>query len=330
MRNRNTQNLKLGLFVILGLIIFVTAVYFIGNQQNLFGENTRISSVFKNISGLQPGNNVRFAGVNVGTVKNIDIVNDTSIVVDFLIQEKSIKFIRKNTRATISSDGLVGSMVVNLVPDEYLSAPRVQPGDTIESISKIATADMLTTLNTTNENAAMLTADLLKITAAINRGEGTLGALIKDTTMATDIKESVSNLRRSSQSASAAIYKLNKLLSAVNYEESVAGILLSDTTAAGNVQEMIGSLGRSASEIEKMTANLNHYSEEIRDGDGLLNYMVNDTSFVNHLEATIKNAEKASKKLDENMKALQHNFLFRGYFRRLERKKAAEARENEQ
>lgn len=325
MRNRNSQNLKLGLFVIIGVTIFVLAVYFIGNRQNLFGESTRIHSVFKNVSGLQTGNNVRFAGVNIGTVRDIQIVNDTSIVVEMLIDEKTKRHIKKDTRATVSSDGLVGSMIVNLVPGHELNSPVVVPGDTIESISKIETADMLTTLNTTNENAALLTADLLKITTAINKGEGTLGALIKDEGMATDIKQSMAGLRKTTEAASVSVIRLNRILSSVNMEESLAGLILNDTTAAEQVSEIIINLNESAEEIKLMTQNLKQYSQELKNGEGILNHIINDTTVVKHLDATLKNAEEASEKLDENMKALQHNILFRGYFKRLERRKARAA-----
>ena len=325
MRNRNSQNFKLGLFVLAGIAIFVLAVYFIGNRQNLFGESTRIHSVFKNVSGLQTGNNVRFAGVNIGTVRDIRIVNDTSIVVEMLINEKSRRHIKKNTRATVSSDGLVGSMIVNLVPGEEVLSSVVNPGDTIESISKIETADMLTTLNTTNENAALLTADLLKITTAINKGEGTLGALIKDEEMATDIKQSMSGLKRTTEAASVSVNRLNRILSSVNMEESIAGLILNDTAAATQVSGIIMDLTQSAEEIKMMTADLKNFSEELKTGEGALNYIINDTTVVNHLDATLQNAEEASKKLDENMKALQHNILFRGYFRKLERRKARAA-----
>ncbi len=326
MRNRNAQNIKLGLFVITGIVIFVLAVYFIGNRQNLFGESIRIHSVFKNVSGLQTGNNVRFAGVNVGTVRDILILNDTSIVVEMVINEKTRRHVKKDTRATISSDGLVGSMVVNLVPGEEDHSPLINPGDTIESISKIATADMLTTLNTTNENAALLTADLLKITTAINEGEGTLGALIKDEAMATDIKKSIAGLRRTSEAAAVSVNRLNRILSSVDLEESLAGLILNDTTAANEVSQIITDLGESAEEMKLMTANLQEFSKEIKTGEGILNHIINDTTVVNHLDATLQNAEEASKKFDENMKALQHNILFRGYFRKLERRKAREAR----
>lgn len=325
MRNRNSQNIKLGIFVIIGISIFVLAVYFIGNRQNLFGNSTKIHSVFKNVSGLQTGNNVRFAGVNVGTVRGITILNDTSIVVEMVISERTRQHIKKNTRATVSSDGLVGSMVVNLVPGEEIASAVVNPGDTIESISKIATADILTTLNTTNENAAMLTADLLKITTAINQGEGTLGALIKDEEMATDIKQSITGLRKVSEAASVSVNRLNRILSSVNFDESVAGLILNDTAAAGQVSEIIANLNQSAEEMKLMTGNLKQFSEELKTGEGVLNYVINDTTVVNHLDATLQNAEDASKKFDENMKALQHNILFRGYFRKMERRKARAA-----
>lgn len=328
MRNRNPQNLKLGIFILVGITIFVLAVYFIGNRQNLFGNNTRVYSVFKNVNGLQTGNNVRFAGVTVGTVKGIDIVNDTSIVVSMMIGEKTMHLIKKNTQATVSSDGLVGSMVVNLIPGDSVGYPTIKPGDTIESISKIATADMLTTLNTTNENAALLTADLLKITNAINKGEGTLGALIKDEEMSSNIKESIESLKSLTAQASHSIGKFNKILSSVNMEESVAGVLLNDTVAAQNVSQMISDLNKSVEEINIMTANLREFSEDLKSGEGALNYLVNDTTFVSHLDETIKNAESASEKLDENMTALKHNFFFRGYFRKLERKKAREEKKD--
>lgn len=325
MRNRNAQNLKLGIFVIVGILIFVVAVYFIGNRQNLFGNNAVVSSVFKNVSGLQTGNNVRFAGVNVGTVKDITIVNDTSIAVDLLINEKTMSLLKANTKATVSSDGLVGSMVVNLVPGDSFNSPPIEPGDTIESISKIATADILETLSTTNENAALLTADLLKITNAINKGEGTLGALIKDENMATDIKKTITGLRRTTEAAFHSVNELNTILSSVDLNEGVAGVLLKDSVAAERITGIIENLDSSVTAIKTMTGNLQQFSKDLETGDGVLNYVINDTTVVNHLDATLKHTEEASKKLNQNMEALQHNILFRGYFRKLERRKARAA-----
>ncbi|MCF4102727.1 MlaD family protein [Gillisia sp. M10.2A] len=319
MKKRSSNNLWLGIFVVVGLIIFVLAIYFIGNKQNLFGNTTKISSVFKNVNGLQLGNNVRYSGVNVGTVKAITIVSDTSICVDMIIDNKAVQLIKKNSLVTINTDGLVGSMILNILPEENGGSATVEEGDTLRSISKIATADMLTTLNTTNENAALLTADLLKITNSLNNGEGTLGALLKDETMAGDIKQSISNLQVMSRNALSTINKLNEIVSSLNYKESAVNVLLNDSLSARKITNIIESLDQSATEIKDISANITQFSNSLNTSDGTLNLILNDTSFSNHLNNTVRNIDESSIKFNENMEALKHNFLFRGYFRKLER-----------
>lgn len=324
--SNTTQNIRLGIFVFAGVFIFILAVYFLGNRQNLFGDNVKISSVFKNVNGLQMGNNVRFAGVNVGTVRGITILNDTAICVDMFINERTAQLIKKNALATISSDGLVGSMIVNIIPNDSPALERIETGDTIASISKIATADMLTTLNTTNENAAMLTQDLLRITNTINKGEGLLGALLKDEAMVDDVKQSLSNLQKTTQTAKTTMASLNKIVNEINFDDNVAGLLLNDTLSARKLAAVFDNIETSSKEIEELTKNLNTFSETLKTNDGLLNFALHDTTVVRNLDATLKNVEEASDKLNENMEALRHNFLFRGYFRRLERQEAREER----
>jgi len=329
MKKGKNKNLLLGIFVSIAMLIFILAIYFIGSRQNMFGNTTRVSSVFKNINGLQIGNNVRFSGVNVGTVKAISIINDTSICVDMIIDENAIKMVKANAQATISSDGLVGSMVVNIIPGNEFISGHLQSGDTIPSISKIATADMLTTLNTTNENAALLTADLLKITNAINNGEGTVGALLKDEELAKDFGNSIANFKKASKAALTTIYKLNKTISDINMQKSVAGKLLNDTISAVKVDVFISNLEESSTQIKEISENLNKFSTKLNSEEGALNSILSDTTIVNNLEATLKNVESASEKFDENMEALKHNFFFRGYFRKLERQKEREQKKLE-
>ncbi|MGM0390745.1 MAG: MlaD family protein [Bacteroidota bacterium] len=320
MRKNTSQNVLLGMFVVIGIILFSLGVYFIGSKQNLFGESIRINSVFKNVSGLQLGNNVRFSGVNVGTVREITILNDTAINVNMAIDNKTAGLIRKSSLATIGSDGLVGSMIVNILPGDNMGSEVIKSGDTIESISKIATADMLTTLNTTNENAALLTADLLKITNAINNGEGLLGTLLKDEELVTDIKLSITNLQKTSEAGSRSIAKLNNILSQINFKESAAGVLLSDTVFKGKIENIITNLEISSREIDSISRNLKEFSVNLKDGEGAINYLMQDTTFVNNLDNAIRNTEEGSEKFDEVMEAVKQSFLFRGYFRKQERR----------
>ena len=190
MEKTTNQKIRLGVFVILGSIFFITTVYFIGNKQNMFNKTATISAEFKNINGLQLGNNVRFSGINVGTVKNIEIVNDSTIKVTMKIEEGAIYHIKKDAIASIGSDGLVGNMIVNIVPGKQ-SNEIVKAGDVIRSENRVMTDDIMKTLSVTSDNTKVVTANLIKITNQINDGKGTIGMLLNDAALSKDIKETV-------------------------------------------------------------------------------------------------------------------------------------------
>ena len=325
MAKTTLENLKLGIFVVFGTVLLVIAAYVIGNRQNMFGQTFTISAVFNNANGLQKGNNVRFSGINVGTVKAIDMVNDTTIRVYMLIEKKMMAHIKKDAVATIGSDGLVGSMILNLIPGEG-SVPFILEGDELKSYSRIATQDMLSTLNTTNENAAILTSDLMKVTQAMTKGKGTMGRLLNDTLMAADLKNTITNLKNASRDANYTIQKLNSIVNQINFEKSAAGVLLNDSLNGVKMQNMLSNLEQSSIEIGEITKNLNSVIGEVKEGKGVINYLANDTLLVNSLDNTIKNIEESSIKFNENMEALKHNFLTRGYFRKLEKQQKKEAK----
>tara|TARA_R110001583_G_scaffold46977_2_gene147150 strand:- start:562 stop:1548 length:987 start_codon:yes stop_codon:yes gene_type:complete len=327
MKRENSQKIKLGLFVIISSLFLIIALYFIGNRQNLFSKNFKISAVFNNVNGLILGNNVRYSGINVGTVKNINMINDTTICVDMLIDEKFLKHIKQNAVAGISSDGLVGSMVINIAPEKEFAPPLI-PGDTIKSYSKISTNDMLETLNTTNDNISLLTSDLLKITTSIKTGNGTLGMLINDPEMASNLKKTVANLKTASISASNSLIEFNKIIKSINYNNSMAAVLLSDSISAIQMKSIISSFEKTSVGIDSAISNINELVLNVKNGEGALNYIVNDTILAKNIDETAKNIKDGSIQLNENLEALKHNFLFRGYFKKLERQKAKEAKKN--
>ncbi len=116
MKKETGNTLRVGIFVIAGLTLFIAAIYLIGQNQNMFKKTFTISANFNNVSGLMQGNNVRYSGINIGTVKDITMVNDSTITVDMNIDEKMVKHIKKDAIATIGTDGLVGNMIVNIIP----------------------------------------------------------------------------------------------------------------------------------------------------------------------------------------------------------------------
>lgn len=321
-----SQKIKVGLFVIIGTILLIAALYFIGSRQQMFTKNIRLYGVFENTNGLQLGNNVRYSGVNVGTVSMIDMVEEGKIIVEMSVEEKTAIFIKKDAIATIGSDGLVGSMVVNILPGKDQKAKQVVAGDTIQIHSKVSTDEMLETLNKTNENAALLSADLLKITNQIVAGKGTLGALVSDSLMAKDIRQSAEELRKMTSGATEVVSRINTIISKINYDESVAALLLSDTISKNQIQKVFANLEKSSVHINEVTKSLDAYIKEIKTGKGALNHITQDEVLVKNIDSTMVNIKEASEKLNENLEALKHNFLFRGYFRKLEKQKLKDAK----
>lgn len=215
MEKTTSQKIRLGLFVILGLLIFIIAVYFIGDKQKMFGKTNHLTAVFNNVNGLELGNNVRYSGINVGTVRGIEMINDTAIQVDMIIDKTIFSYIKQDAVAIIGSDGLVGNMVINIIPGKG-DGLKVKPGDKIKSMNRIRTDDMLHTLGVTNKNAANLTADLLKITNDINNGKGTIGLLVRDTVLGKDLKETMRYIRTAGKGTSELVTKLNNLVSSLD------------------------------------------------------------------------------------------------------------------
>jgi phospholipid/cholesterol/gamma-HCH transport system substrate-binding protein len=328
MAKSTTQKITVGIFVILGTILLIGALYSIGKRQHIFSKNIQVYAVFGNVNGLQIGNNVRYSGINVGTVSRIEMTEVGKIAIQMSIEEKTAYFIKKDAVASIGSDGLVGSMVVNIIPGKNQQVLGVISGDTIQSYSKIGADDMLSTLNTTNENAALLTSDLLKITNQVLEGKGTLGALINDTILAQNIRQALVELRKTSEGTNLAVSKINTLISKVNYDESAAAVILSDTAAANQIRGVFANLEKSTEDISAFSNNLNAYLLEIKSGDGVLNHITQDENFVKEIDSTMIQIKEASEKLNQNMEALKHNFFFRGYFRKLERQERREAKEN--
>ncbi len=313
-----SEKIRLGIFVIIGTLLLVVAAYLIGNQQNLFGNTISIYTTFKNVSGLQKGNNVRYSGIIIGTVTGIEMENDTSIRVRMIVQENMRDHIKTNAVAAIATDGLVGSMIINIIPGDGV-APLVKSGDEIQSLSRIATADMLSTLSVTNENAALLTEDLLKITASLKNGKGTLGRLLNDTLLAKDLQETLTNLKNASSGANTTIHELNNIIKGIDIEHSALGILLKDSLSGKQIRTFIGNLEVSSTKIQSISQNLDSLSASMTKGDGVLNYLTTDTVLVNQMQGTMQNVEQGVERFNDNMEALKHNFLFRRYFRKLEK-----------
>ncbi len=323
MAKSTSQFVKLGVFVILGALLILVMAYLIGSEQNVFRPTFQITAVFSNVNGLQKGNNVRYSGIDVGTVKDIVMERDTSIRVYMQIQEDMLAHIKDNAVAVVGSDGLVGSMLVNILPGQG-TGTLVKDGDEIATYTRISTQDMLTTLNVTNENASLLTADLLEVTHALRNGSGVLSQLLYDTVMAGDLRQGFHNLKVSTARTEQAIGRLNDMIGQWRLEQSTLRLLTDDPEFAGQLRRVADNLDSSGQEVRELTSRLNDLVGGLQQGEGTLGMMLTDTAVAAEIRHGLRHLDSGLVKFDQNMEALKHNWLTRGYFKKLEKKQEKE------
>ena len=196
----HTQKFKvlLGLFVAGGLTLLVLAVFIIGKQKNLFNPVFKLTTTFYNVSGLQVGNNIRFAGINVGTVEKITIVNDSTVNVDMLIKKEVWQFIKSDCEVAIGSEGVIGDKLLK-ISQGSTDAPLAKEGQHLGSDEPVETDAIMKSIQVTTANVQIITQQLAEITTKINKGKGTLGRLIQDPVMADNLNKTIVNLKQSSK-----------------------------------------------------------------------------------------------------------------------------------
>lgn len=190
--------IRLGLFVGGGLVIFVLAIFIIGKQKNLFNPVYTLSSTFSNVSGLQVGNNIRFSGINIGTVDNIVIVNDSTVKVTMTIKKEVKQFIKTDSEVSIGSEGLIGDKLL-VISQGGSNSPLAEAGENLGSKEPVETDAIMSSLKVTANNAEVISYELAMIMTKINGGNGTLGRLIQDTIIAENLNQTIVNLKKSSK-----------------------------------------------------------------------------------------------------------------------------------
>lgn len=326
MQTRVINSTKLGAFVLGGLLFLVLLLYMIGKNRNLFGDTYVLKARFDNIQGLVAGNNIRFAGIETGTVKTIRIINDTAIEVTMIIDKKMRSIIRKNAIVSIGTEGLVGNKVVNIVPAR-LPAPLAEEGDILASKKAVNTEEMLQTLYKTNNDINSI-ASGLKTTVQRFNSSSALWNLLTDKSIPLELRASVANIRLATGKASKMAGDLSSIIGDVKSGKGSVGALLTDTSFAKNLNEAIlkiKSVGDEADslagEINKIVAGL---EQDINAGKGPANALLKDSMIVAKLNASLDNIKNGTDGFNQNMEALKHNFLFRGYFKKLEKQKKKE------
>lgn len=314
---KDSKNTKLGLFVVLGTLLLIAALYFIGTKQNLFGSTFKIRAKFRDVNGLMKGNNVRFAGIDVGTVKSVDIISDTTVDVVMLVEKNIQPYIKKNAVASVGTDGLMGNKLININSSSWPS-PGVVENDVLESISPIAQDDMLRTLNATNENVKAISANLRTLTDKINNKNNLWSALM-DTVVAGNLKAAVVNIKMLSGHALSVTGNLEGITEKIKDGKGSIGALITDTSFSSGIKQMIVNLHKVSDSAAVITGDISHITKHLKQGKGSLGVLLNDTTLIYHLNKGILRIDTAAGNLNEDLKAVRSSWPFRKYFKNVKK-----------
>lgn len=317
MGTETAKNIRVGLFVLIGGIVFITAMYLIGNKQNLFGSTFRISANFHNVNGLRVGNNVRFGGINVGTIVSVDFVNDSTISVGMKIEDETQQFIKKNSLASVGTDGLMGNKLINL-NTVYGESPTIEEGDVIESLHPIETDEMIRTLNRTNEDVSVIVKNLKLITQKVN-SPNTLWNILMDTVIAENVKNAIVNIKMTTNRTATISGDLTDIVTHIKEGKGTVGALLTDTLFSQKLNQTIVNVKIISDTLAYISGDLRNVTQKIKNGEGAIGTILMDTTFVNNLNQSMINIKNGSKALDENMEALRHSILLKRYFKKQEK-----------
>jgi phospholipid/cholesterol/gamma-HCH transport system substrate-binding protein len=326
-QNAVKQNLKLGAFVLAGIILFFVSIIFMGKQGTLFNKTFTVSAVFKNVEGLKDGDAVWLSGVRIGIVRNVSIVQEGKVIVSLSLRERQNEFIKKDATATIGSDGLVGNKIVVIRPG---SSPQIiHDDDTINSYSPTDTQELFNLAKDVGLNTKAITQDLKTITAKLNNGEGIVGELIHEGELSTEVRQLINSLKMASQNTNRATADLQRMMHEINTGDGLLAKLIHDSAYVETFDRTMANVKEVGENSRVISSNLKDIIRKMDNDNNAIGVLLSDTTFARKLRTTLDNAQSASGKLDENMQALQHNFLLRGYFRKQEKKKNLKENEKE-
>ena len=321
----NRRKIVVGAFILVGLAIFILGIFTLGSQKKAFVKSFTVDVVFDDIQGLKTGNNVWFSGVKIGTIKKIQFYGTSQVQVLLNIEEEAHKYIHKDASASISSDGLIGNKII-VITGGSPKFPFVEDGDRLRVNTTLSTDDIMKTFQVNNKNLVEVTSDFKLLARGLVEGKGTVGSLLTDQEVADNFKAMVVNLKSTTASANKMASELNAFSKTLNTKGGLADQLLTDTTVFAKLQASVNELQKTANSASALSDNLNKASEKLTQKDNAIGVLLNDQETAAQVKSIVANMETSSKKLDENLEALQHNFLLRGFFKKKAKAEAEAAK----
>jgi phospholipid/cholesterol/gamma-HCH transport system substrate-binding protein len=306
-----------GLFIVLGIVFLLAGILMVGNLRNTFTRKIHLTAVFNDVNGLQKGNNIWFSGVKIGTVKTVRFYGPDHVKVILNIDESARMFIRKDAKAKISTDGLIGNKIIVIQGGSFLTE-AVSEGDTISVEPIVSSEDMMNTLHENSRNLLEITDDFKTIANRLSEGKGSIGRILNDEGIYNNLSAASGAMRSASEKANQMMTSISTFGSNLNKKGTLAHGLVTDTSLYASFRLAIQRLERTADTASAMVNNLKRASGNPKTPAGVL---LHDEEAGANLKNILKNLDAGSKKLDEDLEGMQHSFLLRKYFRKKKNEK---------
>jgi len=297
---KHLEGARLGIFIFLGTVLLIFSIFFIGNKEKLFIKTIEIKAYFSQIEGLKIGAPVRLSGYDIGSISGISFANEDStakIEVKMRIDQSLKQFVRIDSEASVETEGLVGKKIITITPGSPNQA-EVYNGTTIKSKSPVNVTKIIEQTEAVMSHLKDLTSNFSGIFAKINQGEGSLGRLVHDDQLY--------------NSAVAITQEGAKSLTTITNRMNDVSDLIINTTAS--VKTVVANVDSAITDIRGLLY-------KIDSGQGVIGQIITDKkladsvkSIINNFVKTSEQTKSAASSLSENMEALKHNFLFKGYF----------------
>ncbi|MBO9637800.1 MAG: MCE family protein [Siphonobacter aquaeclarae] len=339
--NENKRSVQVGIFIFLGIVIFIVGVLFLGGQQKRFIKSIEVAAVFDDVGGLKVGNNVWFSGVKIGTVRAIHFYGKSQVEVSMNIEKEAQQYIHKDAEAAISSEGFIGNKIV-VIGGGSPQIATVEDGDILRAKTVLGTDQIMETLQENNKNLLKITTDFKGLVSKIARGKGTVGAVLTDSLLAEEFRATVMHLQKAAQNAERLSGSLSSYAGKLQTKGTLANELVTDTSVFAGIRSSVAQLkktattaqeiaGKASEAVSKANTASNNFaaaSEKLTRSDNAIGTLLNDPQAAADLKTTLKYLGTSSKKLDEDLEAAQHNFLLRGFFKKKAKREAKAAKDS--
>ncbi len=293
-----------GIFVIGALALFGVAVFLIGDRQMAFADRFEVFTEFTRVTGLQTGAVVRVAGARAGEVTEIIPPGEPEgkFRVRLLVTEELHQLVRSDSVASIETEGLVGGSFLSISSGSAAS-PRAAPLSTIPGREPFQLGDLLQQMSDTMVKVNATIDDLRGEveTAIVAIGDTVANANDVITSVSTDVKTMAASGRRVSED-------LAELTTGVREGRGTVGRLFTDDELYSHVKQIAANAESVTTDARAVVAQARETFASMKANEGQV------AGLAGNLRQTMDDARSAMSGFAENMDALRHNFLFRGFF----------------